>query len=483
MKNSTPDGNKTKSADLSLSLSSSNGRTSIGSSEQSKTKKRDRKSTASRPPINKIPADEMRAAILENTLPAALLALKSISSETKPTAHKISIMEAAQQRLEEANRWVRSASMSVESARKHLDAVTKARNAALNAKMEAAEFLRQVTTIHLPNALNETSRDNEEPIVRETKDNSVILDKRSNLSKIPSGVNRKEVTEKTNERICHELTPGVDQNTDNRISPEKHLKSSEQRSSDKTKSLPLKKRQSNVEVDEESESHQETTASNTPNSNETESSKLKNSNDDGIIHLKTTPAPSKQNRRFSDLPPEAKEILRKTVLSSLSNNGIIDKVAMERATNIGIPEEDVTAAVKVAWNKLRNTVANVAKGNNASSEKVLHGIELRGLGHAEFDGVYDRCTKQRKDDPDHPPSFQKKQTCDERTAVFRLYQTDVPGNWEISLNEEKKYTGTISRSKKASGDDSAKSFEREWTSVAGKVCSVTITPLYSERVI
>ena len=498
-KKSTPDGNKTKSGAVSVSDTLSNTRATAGSDEKSKTKKRDRKSSALLPPINNIPAKEMRAAILENSLPAALLALPSKSSQTEPPSNKISIMEAAQQRLDEANRWVASASMSVESARKHLDSVTRARNAALTAKMEATEFLRIVTAMQLQKTLNGTSADMEssqrqisvkESLAGETKDDNEPSDKRDNLLKKSSDVDddTAETVEKSHGKVCHGFTICLDKDDSNGVAAEEHPKTTEQNSSKKTNSLPLKKRQSNIEVNGRPEGHPESLVNNTLNSDEMEDNKQKNNNsDDAIIHLKTIPAPSKQNRRFNDLTPEAKEILRKIVLSSLSKNGKIDAAAMKRATDIGIPEQAVISAVKVAWDKLRNTVADAAKNMGAS---VLHGIELRGLGLAEFDGVYERCLEESpysKVDPDHPPSFQKKLTYNDQTAVFRLYHTDVPGHWEISFvdkdgKEEKKYSGAIARPKKASGGDTAKSFEREWVSVAGKVCSVTITPLYCERV-
>jgi hypothetical protein len=495
-------------------------------------------------PISTIPPEEMRAAILENRLPTGLLLPPhvlpqpcSMSQPSEQTA--ITIKAAARRRLEAAKRWVSTSAANVESIRHQLDAALKVRHEALNEQIEAARFLdrvnaslasekRQNRMMQMRNRRNKAENPSKVPAGKETETisflpspESNVATEESNQTKSGEGSDRAEETEQPKEKQSGEMTKqndhvntlptentgisetvetGRDDDGSTEDTSTTHDNESNPNSADSSKptnKIPLKKRPSNSQVND-TDAYQDPKTSDILNEEKCNHEKSEDGIADQIIHLKTVPPPTTTaNRRFIDLTPEAQDILRKTVLASLSNNGQLDAIALKRATDIGIPEHSVKDAVRVAWDKLRSKVSDAAAQSiAASSKKVLHlaGVVLSGFDLSEYNGVYLRCheedsTAASNSGPAKPPCFEKKDAIND-TSTFRLYYVGknyppqgIDNNWEVAGEKSQmRYSGSLARSEKVDGSDSAKSFRNLWVSSAGRECLVTITPLYSDRV-
>jgi hypothetical protein len=530
----------------------------IKSPGKSKSKKSEDNLNELMPPVVNIPPQEMRAAILENRLPQALIpAATTVSSNQR----KITLKAAALRRVEAAKRWVASAALNVESAKKQLEAARKARLEALTEQAEATNFLEQVLD-SIPDGGFSFKRS-----TGESKSASLLQSKHKN-SNAGSVVPTKEAdTETKNPEPNSSTAKPADETTAGTHEPANDDKTNgEHEASDESKdhcdvsgkndaesfveekeSLAAQRKnddKANDAYDEVSDEPKDpceakgksngngssvdnALVNSTKSKKEKETSvvqKLQTNNlplkkgpssigsaardnsseaaddiDESIIYVKTTAhPPADRNRRFSDLAPEAQEVLRKTVLAALSSNGKINPALMKCATDRGIPPRAVEDAVKVAVNKLRSVASNAAKSKTPNG-RVLYGIELSGFGLSEFDGVYEKCREESEPASNHPPTFQKKLTYNGKTAIFRLgycgddYQKDT-SKWEVSLlldEAEKKetggniaadiprYSGSITR-QKASDNNSSESFTRTWISSSGKECELTVTPLYSQ---
>lgn len=482
----------------------------------------------------------MRAAIIENRLPTGLTLPQSSRTSNQT---QITIKTAAQNRLDAAKRWVASAALNVESAKHQLEAALKARHEALNEQLEAQTFLEQVNSISneasikltqqsklsvtLDNKVKDTETDAMLPFLAKPSDESLKIDssKRNEgvtlnrrLKKgllFPDGDLTREQRSKTSlptpsEESALKSTQEYNSSTDasncnraNGIKDDLAVTAHQEQSDDvdnasSTESCAMSSKARDKDLTEAIEDHngQRQQTNTLPlkkrPSYKKSSDSSEDENDESIIHLKTVQPSSKRNRRFDDLTPAAQEVLRKTVLSSLSNNGEVDPVDMKRATDTGIPEQSVLDAVKLAWGRLRSKAIDVAKGKM----KMLNGIEFKGFDVSEFDGLYELCLEERRSNADPnsesylPPSFEKRHIHNGKTAVFRLYYIgssykEDPSKWEIMCSEKLqdedgraviRYKGSISRPK--SNAETVSSFTKTWVSSVGEECEVTVTPLY-----
>lgn len=475
----------------------------IRSNGKSKPKKRSDNPTKLIPPLN-IPPDEMRAAIIENRLPIALNL--QVAPRRSSNQSQITLKAAAQNRLVAAKKWVASAALNVESAKQQLDAALKARHEALNEQLEAQVFLNQVSCMTNGEPMGATQRPTMSlELPTKTSEKDALLPDKDPTVITKSQKTTEQSTDKSEADSIALMSTAKDQGTETEdgvlpfLAKPNENNTPDEKNRDKANTTQANDKESTTDAETSTEHKQQLNAlplkkrpSNLEKMVTTSSSDDECNSDDGkkeyAVYLKTVHPDTARNRRFNDLAPDAQEVLRKSVLSSLSNNGKVDPADMKRAKDAGIPEQSVVEAVKIAWNRLRHKAKSAAKG------KMLHGIEFKGFSLSEFDGVYDICQDKRSDaDPDSksylPPSFQKKLTQNGKTTTFRLYYIgneykNDPSKWEIMssagpLDEDGKtvirYKGSITRPE---GDSETKSFCKAWVSTVGEECDVTVTPLY-----